>query len=174
MSDDLYEHDVVKWAQRQAALLRGVARGERLNEAVDWPHVIEQLEDVGLSELRACESLLRQALLHLLKLHADPGSPAARQWRGEIVGFLGDARARYTASMAQRLDLAAVWRLALRQLQAEYEQPAMQTDCPFALADLWRRMPASPNWSPAWVTASASTSRVWARPGSRPARSPAA
>jgi len=34
----------------------------RLNEAVDWPHVIEEVQDVGLSELRACENLLQQAM----------------------------------------------------------------------------------------------------------------
>ncbi|MBV8524874.1 MAG: DUF29 family protein [Acetobacteraceae bacterium] len=44
--------------------------------------MIEEVQDVGLSELRACQSLLQQALVHLLKLHAWPDSPAAPHWRG--------------------------------------------------------------------------------------------
>ena len=64
--------DALAWAEQQAALLRRLAAGERLNEAVDWPNVIEELQDVGLSELRACRSLLAQALAHLLKLRGWP------------------------------------------------------------------------------------------------------
>ena len=69
MPDGLYERDALAWAERQAGLLRRLAAGERLNEPVDWPHVIEEVQDVGLSELRACKSLLRQILVHLQKLH---------------------------------------------------------------------------------------------------------
>ena len=78
MPDGLYERDALAWADRQAALLRRVAAGEGVNEAVDWPHVIEEVQDVGLSELRACQSLLEQVLTHLLKLHAMPDSLSAQ------------------------------------------------------------------------------------------------
>jgi hypothetical protein len=40
MPDDLYERDILVWSEKQAALLRRLARGEGLNEAVDWDHVI--------------------------------------------------------------------------------------------------------------------------------------
>jgi hypothetical protein len=68
MPDGLYERDALAWAEQQADLLRRLASGERLNAAVDWPNVIEEVRDVGLSELRACQSLLEQVLAHLLKL----------------------------------------------------------------------------------------------------------
>ena len=61
MPDGLYERDALAWSERQADLLRRLAAGERLNEAVDWPNVIEEVQDVGLSELRAVRSLLVQA-----------------------------------------------------------------------------------------------------------------
>ena len=64
--DGLYEHDALAWSERQAELLRRLAAGERVNDAVDWPHVIEEVGDVGLSELRACRSLLRQAMADCL------------------------------------------------------------------------------------------------------------
>ncbi len=77
MPDGLYERDALAWAEQQADLLRRLAAGARLNAAVDWPNVIEEVQDVGLSELRACQSLLEQALAHLLKLHALPEGQAA-------------------------------------------------------------------------------------------------
>jgi hypothetical protein len=46
MSDDLYERGVLAWSESQAALLRRLAQGERVNE-VDWAHVVEEIEDVG-------------------------------------------------------------------------------------------------------------------------------
>lgn len=51
---------VMPWPgpNKQAPPLRRLAAGEGVNEAVDWPNVIEELQDVGLSELRACRSLL--------------------------------------------------------------------------------------------------------------------
>ena len=91
MPDSLYEHDALAWADHQAALLRQLASGEGVNEAVDWPHVIEEVQDVGLSELRACQSLLQQAMRHLLKLHAWPNSQASAHWHDEAGTFLDDA-----------------------------------------------------------------------------------
>jgi hypothetical protein len=67
MADDLYDHDALAWSERQATLLRG----ERVND-VDWDHVVEEIEDVGLSELNAVYSYLRQILVRLLKLHGWP------------------------------------------------------------------------------------------------------
>jgi hypothetical protein len=49
MPDDLYDRVALAWSEHQAGLLW---RGERVNE-VDWEHVIEEIEDVGLSELLA-------------------------------------------------------------------------------------------------------------------------
>jgi hypothetical protein len=59
---DLYEADLVAWAEANAALLR---QG-RLAE-IDIDHIAEELEDVGKSERRALGSHLRNLMLHLLK-----------------------------------------------------------------------------------------------------------
>ena len=103
--DGLYERDALAWAEQQADLLRRLAAGEAVNEAVDWPNVIEEVEDVGQSQLRACRSLLRPALVHLLKLQAWPDSLAAGHWREEAGAFLVDAEDCFTPSMRQRIDL---------------------------------------------------------------------
>jgi len=52
MPDDLYDRDAPAWSERQAELPRRVARGERVND-LDWDHVVEEIEDVGLPELSA-------------------------------------------------------------------------------------------------------------------------
>ncbi len=138
MALSLYEQDALAWAEHQADLLRRLALGERVNDAIDWPNVIEEVQDVGLSELRACGSLLRQALIHLIKLHALPDSTATGHWRGEVVVFLSDARDRFTPSMAARLDLAALYAQARKAVQAEDAAllRAVPMDCPFQLHDL--------------------------------------
>ena len=137
MPDGLYEHDALAWAERQAALLRRLALGEGVNAAVDWPHVIEEVQDVGLSELRSCQSLLLQAMTHLLKLHAWPGSQSAAHWRGEAGVFLDDAGQRFTPSMRQRIELEALYAKALRRAReatdAAGAQGPLPDACPFRL-----------------------------------------
>ena len=56
MPDGLYDQDVLVWSDQQAELLRRLAAGERVNDAVDWANVIEEVQDVGQSQLRSCIS----------------------------------------------------------------------------------------------------------------------
>src|SRR5438270_13014652 len=44
-----YDTDILTWSERQAALLRRIAAGERINDEVDWPNVVEEIESVGRS-----------------------------------------------------------------------------------------------------------------------------
>ena len=137
MSRTLYDADFFAWSEHQGELLRRHSAGERLNEAVDWPHVIEEIEDLGRSELHSCESLLRQAVLHLLKLHVWPESPDVPHWRMEAIGFLFDAGKRFAPSMCQRLDVAALYGQAVRQRQASGRTPdGSPALCPFQLDEL--------------------------------------
>ncbi len=140
MPDGLYEQDSLAWAEQQSGLLRRLAAGERVNEAVDWPHVIEEIHDVGLSELRACKSLLRQCLSHLLKLHAWPNSQSTAGWTEEAYNFAADARDAFSPSMRQRIALSALYAEAVRRVERAVDasgvpQP-MPNDCPFNLDDL--------------------------------------
>ncbi len=141
MPDGLYERDALAWADYQAALLRRLAAGEGVNEAVDWPNVIEEVQDVGLSELRACQSLLEQALAHLLKLHALPESQAAKHWRDEVRAFLHDVQRRFTPSMRQRIGLDDLYDKAVDRARAAAEDigitPRPLPDaCPLTLDEL--------------------------------------
>jgi hypothetical protein len=117
MPDGLYERDILSWSQHQADLLRRLARGERVND-VDWEHVVEEIEDAGLSELHAVESYLDLMLVHLLKIHGWPDSPSVDHWRAEVGSFQKNAARRLAPSMRQRIDVAKLYTDALEQLTA--------------------------------------------------------
>ncbi len=140
MPDDLYERDALTWGETQSGLLRRLAAGERVNEQIDWANVIEEVQDVGLSELRACRSLLVQAMRHILKLGAWPNSLARSHWFEEAATFLLDARRAYTPSMRQRIDIASLYHdaLAVVLLVTDDSGPraGLPEVCPFTLDDL--------------------------------------
>lgn len=138
MDSSLYEADALAWSEQQGGLLRRIAEGERLNAAFDWPNVIEEIESMGRSELRSCGGSMRQAMFHLLKLHAWPGSQAADHWRSEVFVFLDLAQRAFTPSMRQRISLADEYCGALRLARfamREIEVPArpLPEACPFTL-----------------------------------------
>jgi len=139
MPDDLYDRDILACSEHQSALLRRVARDERLND-VDWDHVVEEIEDVGLSELNSVRSYLRQMLVHLLKLYGWADSTACDHRRLELDGFQTDASQRFVPSMRQRIDVTELYRRACKQLVArrmDNRLPRPFPDhCPFTLDDL--------------------------------------
>ena len=116
MPDDLYDRDALAWSEHQASLLRRVARGERVNE-VDWEHVIEEIEDVGLSQLHAVESYLEL----MLRAPAQD-QDLAGQRRRDVTGARSWSPSkamplrRFAPSMRQRLDGASAYRSAVRQV----------------------------------------------------------
>ena len=106
MANNLHEADVLLWSEQQAALLRRLAAGERVNEQIDWENVIDEVESVGSEQLHAVESFLVQALVHMLKADAWPLSRDAAHWQAEARRFRDDAAARFVPSMRQRIDMA--------------------------------------------------------------------
>ena len=111
-----YDTDILVWSEHQAALLRRLADGERVNDQIDWENVIEEVESVGSEQLHAVVSLLRQALIHMLKAEAWPLSRDAPNWRADAIRFRADAADRYAPSMRQRIDIDRIYRQALRAL----------------------------------------------------------
>ncbi len=147
MPDDLYDRDILVWSRNQADLLRRLARGERVN-GVDWAHVVEEIEDVGLSELNAVRSYLRQMLVHLLKIQGWPDNSAIDHWRGEIGAFQADAAQRFAPSMRRRINMASLYAKARTQLSGiRYDGVSPRkwpTECPFTLNELLNV--SGPSW----------------------------
>jgi len=139
VNDALYDTDIVVWSENQAALLRRVARGERIN-GVDWEHVAEEIGDVGNAELRAVESLWRQTMLYAIKLTVMPNDTAARHRRHEITAFLAQAENRFVPSMRQRIDLEKLWRRCVTLSAQDFNGiegfDALPVGCPWTVDQL--------------------------------------
>ena len=138
MPTDLYT-DALAWSGQQSALLRRLAAGERVNDAIDWPNVIEEIADVGKSELRAATSLLSRALEHLIKIIGWPAGPV-EHWSSELGIFLADAELALSPSMRSKLDLADLHRRARARITRQTiggtpPRPLPET-CPLTLDDL--------------------------------------
>ncbi|MBV9812061.1 MAG: DUF29 domain-containing protein [Acetobacteraceae bacterium] len=135
-----YDNDILLWSEQQATLLRRFAAGERVNSAaIDWPNVAEEIESVGRTELRACASLLRLAMLHAMKARCWPQSREVSHWRSEARSFRRDAIEAFSPSMRQRLDIAALYRRVLDELPDEIDGASPlppPVDCPFTLDEL--------------------------------------
>jgi hypothetical protein len=105
---DLYEEDIVLWSERQGELLRRRAAGELVNEAeLDWPNIAEEIESVGNEQRFAMESLLVQAIAHMLKAQAWPDCRDAPTWRADAMRFRGDAVARSSSATTMSAPICA-------------------------------------------------------------------
>ena len=137
---DLYDTDILLWSEQQAARLRHAAACDRLNDnSPDWPNIIEEIESVGREQLHAVQSLLLQALVHMLKAEAWPLSPAVPGWQAEARGFRAQARHRFVPSMRQKLDLPGLYADALQVLPDTVDgQPPLPVPaiCPVTLDEL--------------------------------------
>lgn len=135
-----YYTDILVWSERQADLLRRRAAGELVNDVeLDWPNIAEEIEDVGSSRLNAVESLLIQALRHMLKAVAWPLSRDAPGWRADAIDFRRQARRRFAPSMRQKIDVADLYADALAAVPETIDgQPPlpMPQVCPVTLDEL--------------------------------------
>ena len=143
---DLYDIDILAWSEQQADALRSLAERRDLPNALDLPHVVEEIEDVGLNQLHAANSFIRLIMTHTIKCWADPGAPSLLHRHAEIGNWQAELASRLTASMRNRIDLDREWRRAIRQAVLDLKAqgvgsalaaglPADMT-CPLSLADL--------------------------------------
>jgi hypothetical protein len=143
----LYDSDILAWSEQQAEVLRSLAGRRDLPNDLDLSHVVEEIEDVGLSQLHAVSSFIRLIMTHAIKCWADPDAPSLLHWHAEIGGWQTELVSRLTASMRNRIELDREWQRAARQtirdLKAQGADAAavkvrfvLDTACPLALDDL--------------------------------------
>ena len=120
MSD--YDTDVYAWSQRQGALLRRLAAGERVNDAdLDWPNIAEEIETVGRSERSAVASHIATIIEHLIKLQASPTVEPRAGWQITVVRARRDVQRllRENPSIRPQIEATIVEELlAARKLAA--------------------------------------------------------
>jgi hypothetical protein len=93
----VYKEDFVAWSKEQAEALRSAARGGS-NQKLDWENLAEEIESLGISQLRELKSQVRRVIEHLLKLEysraADPRMgwiESIRDARNEIEAVIEDS-----------------------------------------------------------------------------------
>lgn len=134
-----YDTDILTWSEHQSALLRRLALGEKVNAQIDWENVAEEVESVGREQLHTVQSLLLQALIHMSKAEAWPGSRDEPVWRADAMNFRAQAANRFAASMRQRIDLDRLYRQARRALPSSMDGLAplpVPDTCPVSLDEL--------------------------------------
>ena len=148
---DLHDSDILAWSEQQADVLRSLAERRDLPNGLDLSHVVEQIEDVGLSELHAVASFIRLIMTHAIKCWADPNAPSLLHWHADIGNWQIELASRLTASMRNRIDLDHKWQRTLRQairdlkaqgadVAAVKVRLALDAGCPRSLDDLSREL----------------------------------
>jgi len=133
-TEPLYDADILLWSEQQSKLLR-----RRAANALDWDNLAEEIADVGRSELHSVMSHLRLALLHDLKAEAWPLARDEPHWRAEARLHRDQARDRFTPGMAQRIDIAKLYRQARRGLPETIDGTnplPLPASCPVTLEEM--------------------------------------
>jgi hypothetical protein len=66
----LYGSDILAWSEQQADVLRSLAGRRDMPNDLDLSHVVEEIEDVGLSQVHAASSFIRLIMTHAIKCWA--------------------------------------------------------------------------------------------------------
>jgi hypothetical protein len=134
MSD--YHTDILEWSERQSALLRRLAAGEAINDQIDWPNIIDEVETVGRSERAALRSHIAVLPAHLMMLQASASEDPRAGWkvtamraRRDIERDLQDSPNLRTAVSGMISDeIPSVRKLVAATMAAFGEQPRVEID----------------------------------------------
>jgi Domain of unknown function DUF29 len=141
---ELYDKDFYVWTQRQAAALRRLAE-TRPNVDLDFPHLIEEVEDLGTSQRDAVRSQMRRIIEHGLKLEYSRAVDPRGGWYGSIIDARAEIDDKLSPSLRRDLDeqLPRLWMQArtkadngLRRFGEPDAADLLPADCPYALDDL--------------------------------------
>lgn len=139
----VYDNDVVAWAQEQAQLLRS---GQWLK--LDVEHLAEEIEDVGKSEKRALIHRLAVLVEHLYKWQAQP-ERRGHSWLTTIrlqrlqVQRLLAKMPSLSAMLADNDVWTGVWDDAVLLLVKETALTDIPARCPWTLQQV-----LTPDWLP--------------------------
>ncbi len=134
----LYDDDFYAWTQQQAELLR---RGPAAANRLDYDLIAEEIEDLGRSELHACQSLCEHIIEHLLKIEYSGLTEPADHWRREVIEWRVQLERKRTRSIIAKLDLPDRYRVALKLLRyLERDVPGLMqrvpAECPYSLEQI--------------------------------------
>jgi hypothetical protein len=146
MADDLYDRDFYAWTQVQAQALRARRSGDN---ALDFDNLAEEIEDVGKSEFRACQSYVERILEHLVKLEFVGPPEAIPGYKREIRAFRRNLERALTPTIERkvRAQLGELFAEVLGDLSAEELIGADEIMKAKLLGYGWSEV-TDPNWFP--------------------------
>ncbi|CAN5475234.1 DUF29 domain-containing protein [soil metagenome] len=139
MADDLYHDDYYAWTLSQAEALRARKAGEN---ALDYDNLAEELEDLGRSEARACESYVEKILEHLLKIEFGGDPQNVPHWTVEVRAFRRGLRRNLSPSLKPRIvdQLPRLYADVREELIDRYELEgravALPETCPYGWSQI--------------------------------------
>jgi len=113
--DSLYETDICAWAEQQAAALRGLASRADLPNDLDLSNVVEEIEDVAISQLRSVSRFMRLILSHIILIASNADADSIGNWTREVATFRGALIESWQPSMRQRIEMDRIWRHAVEE-----------------------------------------------------------
>ena len=118
--EELYDRDYYAWALGQADELRRLAE-TRPNAAIDFGHLIEEIEGLAGDSLNTVLSQLERLIVHLLKLEYSPAAYPRRAWQLSAVSSRREIQRRLTDRMRPKIEaeLDGAYRHARKVAQAE-------------------------------------------------------
>jgi Domain of unknown function DUF29 len=150
--EELYEEDFYAWTRAQARALRHLA-ASRPNLALDFPHLIEEVADLGISQRDAGRCQLRRIIEHCLKLEYSPAHHPRPGWYETIIQARTEIEDKISPTIRRGLPrrLPRLWAQARRDTAAAFRlygeteaAGALPETCSYRLADLLRH-----DWYPA-------------------------
>ena len=140
----LYDADFYAWAQQQAATLRRL-QASHPSLPLDFEHLIEEVEDLAKSDLRAARSQIRRLVEHLLKLEYSPADRPRQQWLKSVDNARNEVADVLTTSLVNAVepDLDELYndgRDAAKRELAGFDEAeaakALPDRCPYTLEQL--------------------------------------
>lgn len=118
-STALYDTDFMAWCEVQADLLR-----TQSYDQLDYINLLEELEEMGREQFRKTRSLVRQIIIHILKVQTFTQVQACNHWLGEIAAFQDDLDDVVSGSIRyqfeQQDEFSVQQQKALKQLSKKY------------------------------------------------------
>ncbi len=146
---ELYDKDFPLWAEINYELLR-----EKLYDLVDWENLLEEIEDMARSDLKACISQLARILEHLYKWDnfrdLAGGKTAGMGWIKSIENARNEILDTFELSPSLRTklpyELNTAWRSARRRLYTwliqnnqKVEDFSIPQECPYTYEEAMTR-----------------------------------
>ena len=103
--------------------------------ALDLENLIEELSAMGKTDLRTANSLIKQIIIHRLKLDKLPDIEPRKHWQKEINNFQDQLEDLLSASLKAKINLEKIYSRAKRNFLIDYALELPQ-ECPYSLDDL--------------------------------------